>query len=100
MTRTTPARLTTLHFWQIGLTLALTFISLLPVGDASPREVVRGQLDLDLVARQDLDVVHAHLAGDVREHDLPGGDLHAEHRVRERLQDAAFDFDLLFFGHG
>src|SRR5947209_476360 len=33
-----------------------------PVGDPSPLEVVRGQLDLDAIARQDADVVASHLA--------------------------------------
>ena len=35
---------------------------LVPIGDASTFQVVRRELDLNLVARQDTDVVHAHLA--------------------------------------
>src|SRR5436853_2291930 len=68
--RTTPWRRITLQSLQIFLTEARTFmrVSLLPVGDTASRQVVRRQLDRHLVARQDLDVVHAHLAGNVREH--------------------------------
>lgn len=63
------------------------------VGDATTVEVVDGKLHRHLVARQDLDVVHTHLAGDV------GGDfvavfqLYAKHRVAEGLDDGAVLFD-------
>ena len=49
--------------------------------DSTLREVIRRHLDPHFVSRQDLDIVHAHLARDM------GGDfmavlkLHAEHRV-------------------
>src|SRR5262245_9506753 len=52
-----------------------------PVRDAAPGQVVGGQLDLDPVAGQDADEVHAHLARDVRQHAVPVVELHPEHRV-------------------
>src|SRR3974377_412617 len=39
-----------------------------PVHDPAPPQVVGRKLDLDPVAREDPDVVHAHLARDVGEH--------------------------------
>src|SRR5882724_2419172 len=41
---------------------------LVAIGDATATEVVGGELHLHAVARQDPDVVHPHLPGDVCEH--------------------------------
>jgi hypothetical protein len=62
-------------------------------------EVVGRQLDLHTVSAQDPDVVAAHLPGDVAEHHVVVVELHAEHRVRQRLDDLALHLDLLFFAH-
>src|ERR687891_2962683 len=89
MTRTTPRRLMTLHRSHIGFTLALTFTTLSlcpePVSDPSPAQVVGAQLHLHPVARQDPDVVHPHLARDVRQHVVPVLQLDPELRVGQRL---------------
>ena len=68
------------------------------VGDPTAAEVVRTELDLDLVAREDSDVVLPHLPGDGREHGMSPVELNPEHRARERFDDLAFDLDLLFLG--
>src|SRR6185503_13849919 len=52
------------------------------VDDAAFREVVRRQFDGDGVAFQDADVVLAHLAGDVRRHDVAVLELDAKGSVR------------------
>src|SRR5262245_18800684 len=84
----------------MGLTEGRTFISAVPVGDATAVEVVRAELHLHLVARHDADVVLAHLPGDGGEHGLPGVELYPEHRARERLDNLSFNLDLLFLsGH-
>src|SRR5437016_2562330 len=70
-----------------------------PVRDPAPCEVVRRQLDLHAVPRQDADEVHAHLAAHVREHAVAALQLHAEHRVGQRLHNGALDLDRVFFGH-
>src|SRR5262245_17168405 len=103
-----------LHFSHIGLTDGRTFIGtlsldcscagrttaalLVPVGDAASGEVVGSELDLHAVARQDSDVVHPHLPGDVREHLVPVLELDTEHGVRQRLDDRAFDQDRVVLG--
>jgi hypothetical protein len=74
------------------------FSSPMPVGDSTAVEVVRAQFDLDLVAREDPDVVLPHLPGDGREHGMAPVQLHPEHRARERFDDLAFNLDLLFLG--
>lgn len=117
----------TLHFSQIGLTLGFTFIAvpsshrecpevlpgavqreiveailclLVPVHDASAREIVRRQLDDHTVLGQDADVVLAHLAGDVGENLMAVGQLDAECSVRQSLDHGSLDLDdPFFFGH-
>src|ERR1700747_2128081 len=69
MTMVVPCRLMTRQRSHMGLTDGRTFISLpVPVGDPTAVEVVRAELDLDLVAGEDPDVVLPHLPGDGREH--------------------------------
>src|SRR6267378_3339193 len=51
------------------------------IGDAPAREVVRRQLNLHAIARQDPDEVHPHLPADVRQHLVSVFELHPEHRV-------------------
>src|SRR5690242_18863847 len=69
---------------------------LVAVGDSSAIKVVRRQLDLDPVPRQDADVVAPHLARDMAEHLVPVVELDLEHRVREGLDHLALHLDLLF----
>src|SRR6476660_8565141 len=112
MTRTRPWRRITLHFSQILLTLGRTFIGasgwcglraggavaeearlLVAVGDPATGEVVGCELDLNPIAGEDADVVHAHLAGDVREDLVAIFELDAEHGVGQRLDDRPFEDD-------
>src|SRR5438132_415564 len=71
---------------------------LVPIGDATAGQVVRRQLHLDPIPRQDPDVVHPHLPGDVREDLVPVVELHAEHGVGERFRDLPFQHDRVFLG--
>src|SRR6058998_1942798 len=84
ITMTLPSRRISLHrshiFFTDGRTFMLALLALLalfplfcpswsslpvPVHDAPPRQVVRRELHQHPVPRQDPDVVHAHLPGDV-----------------------------------
>ena len=100
MTMVVPCRLITRQRSHMGLTDGRTFIALpVPIGDSTAVQVVRAQLHLDLVAREDPDVVLPHLPGDGREHGVATPvELHPEHRARERFDDLAFNLDLLFLG--
>ena len=53
--------------------------------DAGLAEVVRGHLDIDLVADADADEVLAHFAGDVGEDLMAIGQSDPEHRTRQDL---------------
>src|SRR5206468_12564795 len=73
-------------------------LSSVSVRDPSSGQVVGRELDLDLVAREDADVVLAHLPGDRGQDRLVHPvDLYPEHRARERLDDLALHLDFLFF---
>src|SRR5690606_37454449 len=70
--------------------------SLVAVGDATPGEVVGRELHLHPVTREDADVVHAHLAGDVGQHLVAVLELDTEHRVGEGLHDGPLHDDRIF----
>src|SRR5262249_45437090 len=59
----------------------------------------RRQLDRDLVPREDTDIVHAHLSGDVSQNDVSVLQLDAEGRVGEGFHDLPLHLDHIFFGH-
>src|SRR4051812_42810612 len=66
---------------------------LVSVDDPATRQVVRRELHHDPVVREDTDVVHPHLAGDVREDLVTVLEFHLEHGVREGLDHGALNFD-------
>src|SRR6516165_2256982 len=80
--------------------LHLTPVLLVPIGDPTPVEVVRSDLHLHLVARQDPDPVHPHLPGAVRQHLVPVLELDSEHGVGQWLHHRSFEHDGVFFGLG
>lgn len=71
---------------------------LVAVGDAPSGEVVRSELNLDLVTRENSDVVATHLSGDVSQNGVTILEFDPEHGVREGLDDGAFQHDGIFFG--
>src|SRR5437764_12998659 len=81
----------TLHFLQMALTEARTFIACSPhaIRDPTTREVERRELDCDLVARRDPDVAQAHARGDVLQHLVPVFEVHPEHGVGHQLRHRA-----------
>ena len=95
MTMVLPCRLITRQRSHIGFTDGLTFISAIPVRNPAAREVVRGELHLHLVSREDPDVVLPHLPRDRRENVVPAFHLDSEHRARQGFRDLAFDLDLV-----
>src|SRR3982751_2350010 len=68
----------------------------LAVHDPRAVEVVRRRRYADAVTGEDADAEAPHLAGHVAEHLVAVVELHPKHRVRERLDDLAFELDLLF----
>src|SRR5215218_10412943 len=98
MTMVRPCRLITRQRSHMGFTDGRTFKLLLAVaeGDPAAGEVIGRELDLDAVAGGDADVVLAHLPRDRGEDGMTAVELHPEHRAGERLDDLAFDLDLLF----
>jgi hypothetical protein len=107
MTITTPWRRMTLHFSQIVFTEGRTFISvsvcskdavslLVSPDDPTPGEVVRSDLHLHAVAREDADAVHAQLAGAVGQYLMAAVELDSEHGVREGLVNDALHHERVF----
>ncbi len=62
-------------------------------GDPPPGEVIGRQLQLHLIARKSPDIVLAQLPTEMSEYDLPLLNLHAKHRLRQRLNNGSFDFN-------
>src|SRR5262249_23648085 len=77
-------------------TAAKSSSSPMAIHDPRAIEVIRRDLHAHAITRQDADPETAHLAGHVAEHLVAVVELHPEHRVRERLDDFAFELDLLF----
>ena len=73
---------------------------LVAVRNATPGEVVRGELYLNLVAGQNTDVVHSHLSGDMRQYLVAILELNTKHGVRKRLDNGALKHDGVFFRLG
>src|SRR4051794_31738445 len=69
------------------------------IRDPTLGQIVWRHLDLHLVAGQDADVVLAHAARNMCDHHMAVLELHAEHRVGKRLENRAFHFDDIVFGH-
>src|SRR3954462_7388559 len=77
-------------------TASIRASSPMPVDDPCPIQVVWRDLDPDAIAREDADAKPPHLAGHVAQDLVAIVQLHPEHRIRERLDDLAFELDLLF----
>jgi hypothetical protein len=66
------------------------FSLLVSIGDPTSGEVVRGEFNLNFVARKDADVVHTHFPRNMGQNLVAIFELHPEHGVREWLGDCAF----------
>src|SRR5688572_10568286 len=64
-----------------------------PVDDPTLGQIVGGHFDLHLVAGEEADSVHPHLAGEMAEDDLPVVDSDPEGRGRKALIDDAMHLD-------
>ena len=69
------------------------------IDDAALGEIVWRQLNGDLIASQDADVVFAHLARDVRNHRVPVRELNSERGVGKGVNDTTFHLDGILFRH-
>ena len=74
--------------------------SLVPIGDTTSGEVVRSDLNLHTVTRQDANAVHAHLSGTVRQNHVPVLQFDLEHGVGQRLDNSPFQDNRVFLGLG
>ncbi len=67
------------------------------IRDTTAVEVVYGKLNRNLVARKDLDVVHTHLPGNVRQDFVAVLEFHLEHRIRQCFFYRTLEFDDILF---
>ena len=77
----------------------LLLLFLVPECDSTLAQIVGTHLDFHAITRQNLDVVHTHLAGDVGHDGVPILELDTETRIGERLQDGAVLCDRRLFRH-
>jgi hypothetical protein len=71
--------------------------SLAAVGDAPARQIVRRELDVDVVARRDADAEPAQTTREAREDRVAVLELDLERRAGKRLDDAADEAQRVFF---
>ena len=71
---------------------------LVPIGDATPGEVVGRELYLNFVSRQNTDVVPPHLPRDMPENLVTIVQFNLEHGVWQRFFYYAFQHDCIIFG--
>src|SRR5438132_4207207 len=69
------------------------------VDDARAIKIVWRELAAHAVPGQDANAEAPHLARDVAEHHVVVVELHAEHRIGQRLDHLALEFDLVLLGH-
>ena len=69
------------------------------VDDPRAVEIVWRYFDSHAVTGKDADSVAAHLARNVAENKVAIIEFDAKHRVRQSLNDVAFELDLFFFSH-
>ena len=67
-----------------------------PVGNPTALQVVYGKLDGHLISRQDLDVVHTHLARNMSQNLVAVFKLYLEHCVRQGFQNGTIKLDDIF----
>ena len=67
------------------------------IGDPPAVRVVHGKFDRNLVTRQDLDVMHTHLAGNVSQYLVAVLELNPKHSVGQCFEDCALKFDNILF---
>ena len=77
----------------------MLFLFLVPECDAPFGQIVGAHLAFHAIARQNLDVVHTHLAGDVGHDGVPILELDTEARVGKRFQNGAVLCDRRLFRH-
>ena len=100
----------TLHFSHMGLTDGLTFILfnlhsetfvscelLASPGDPTLSQIVRRHLNGYFVTGQDLDEVHAELAGNVCQNGVSVANVDFEHSIRQCIGYDALNFDYVVF---
>ena len=73
-------------------------LSTSPVGNTSLAQIIGCQLHRDLIAGKNANVVFAHFAGYMCRDDVTVVQFHSEHCIRQRLDDFAFHFNMIFFG--
>lgn len=73
---------------------------LVSIRNSPSGQVIRRELDLDLVPRQNPDVVHPHLARDVSQDLVPIFQFDPEHRVGQRFHNRSLNENGVIFGLG
>src|SRR6266536_3426814 len=71
----------------------------IPIDNSSPRQIVRGELDQDLVAGQDANEILTHLSGDMSQHHVFVLQFYTEHSVGKGLNHCSNHLNGFLFRH-
>lgn len=87
---------TNLHALSRSSSEIFTELLLVPIRNATSGEVIRGDLDLHAVTRQNTNAVHTHLSGAVSENLVSIFQFDLEHGIWQRLDHGPFQDNRVF----
>lgn len=74
----------------------LTNLLLITIGDTATRQIIRGKLKNNLIARKNSNIVHTNLAGNMSQNRMTVFKFHLEHRIGQRFDYRTLELNGIF----